>query len=210
MSVYIAPNQTIKIETLNKLLVSENLIIVGDFNAKNKLWGSPINDFRGKMMGNFIDEQNLVVINNGKGTRLNYNGTISHLDLILCTHNLSFKIEMSIINDLWGSDHYPLQIIYDDNITSQIQTKTKYDYNRANWDLFKYCLENDDNINNYNLSVEQSYKNLLLAFKKARDISIPIKKGEFKHKYSPFWTPECSKAKKEKKTRKRLLEKTKP
>jgi len=100
LSVYIAPNQTVKIEHLNSLIISENLIIVGDLNAKNKLWGSPVNDFRGKTLEKFIDEQNLVVMNTGKATRLHYNGTLSHLDLTLCSRKLSFKIEFDVINDL--------------------------------------------------------------------------------------------------------------
>ena len=43
----------------------------------------------------------MVVLNNGKGTRLNYNGTLSHLDIVISTSNLSFKIECDVLEDLW-------------------------------------------------------------------------------------------------------------
>ena len=95
--IYIAPNQAVKIDHLNRLLINENTIIVGDLNAKNKLWGSPVNDFRGKLINKFVDDNNMVILNNGKGTRLNHNGSLSHLDIAFCSNNLSYKMEFDII-----------------------------------------------------------------------------------------------------------------
>ena len=82
LSVYIAPSQVLRSDHLNKLLVDDNLIIMGDLNAKSQLWGSPIADTRGKLIENFVEENNLVCRNNGEGTRLNVNGSVSHLDII--------------------------------------------------------------------------------------------------------------------------------
>src|SRR2546425_240715 len=114
ISVYIAPGQTIKIEHLAKLNVSNN--IVGDLNGKNKLWGSPVNDYRGNLIVKFFNEFDLICLNKGSGTRLNHNGTLSHLDLALCSINLGFILDCEIFDDVWGSDHYPLLITLDYNV----------------------------------------------------------------------------------------------
>ncbi len=64
LSVYIAPTQIINIEHLNKLISHQNrnVLLVGDFNGKNKLWGSPINDSRGKIIEQFIEDNNLICL----------------------------------------------------------------------------------------------------------------------------------------------------
>jgi len=76
ISVYIPPGINISVNKLNSLVSGENIILTGDFNAKNKLWGFPVNDARGKVVKEFIEINNLICINNGMGTRLNYNGTL--------------------------------------------------------------------------------------------------------------------------------------
>src|SRR3989442_4971140 len=99
LSIYIAPGQTLKIEHLKKLNINEHHILVGALNAKHMLWGSPVNDFRGKTIAKFIDEQNMGCLNKRERTRLNYNATISHLDLAICSAKLGYHIECDVIND---------------------------------------------------------------------------------------------------------------
>jgi len=171
---------------------------VGDFNAKHQLWGSPINDFRGKLIVKFLDDNNLVCLNKGEGTRLNYNGTLSHLDLAICSHNLGFDIECEKINDLWGSDHYPLEVFYKPIIVRIDDTINKYLYNKTDWKLFQTILTEDNSFDIPVDDVERAYHKLISAYYKARDMSVPIKKGEYRHKYSPYWNPECSEAKRKK------------
>lgn len=112
LSVYIAPMIKIDIEHLKGLILNNNMIILGDFNAKNTLWGSRINDTRGKIIEQFIEDNNLVCLNKGEATRINYNGSLSHLDLALCSKRLGMDITCEVLNDSWGSDHYPLALSY--------------------------------------------------------------------------------------------------
>jgi len=74
--------------------------------------------------------------------------------------------------------------------------------------LFQNSLLNDDVLSQPVQDVEQGYKNLLISYKKARDISVPIKTGPYKHKYSPYWNSDCSEAKLNKKTAEKALRKT--
>ncbi|ESO94929.1 hypothetical protein LOTGIDRAFT_175268, partial [Lottia gigantea] len=59
-------------------------IVLGDFNAKHVLWGSPTTDTNGRQVAEFIEANDLVSINDGSIT---YVGAIaplgSHLDLTL-------------------------------------------------------------------------------------------------------------------------------
>ena len=178
--------------------------MIGDLNAKHMLWGSPVNDFRGKTIAKFIDEQNMVCLNKGEGTRLNYNGTISHLDLAICSGKLGYQMECDVINDSWGSDHYPLMITYETNIGTKIINTNKYNYNNADWNLFYNALLNDLSLTSPIANVEIAYNNLVTSLKNARDISVPTRRIGFKHKYSPFWTPQCSEAKLIKKTSRKI------
>ncbi|ESO99435.1 hypothetical protein LOTGIDRAFT_158520 [Lottia gigantea] len=65
-------------------------IVLGDFNAKHVLWGSPTTDTNGRHVAEFIEANDLVSINDGSIT---YVGAIaplgSHLDLTLVSSRLA-------------------------------------------------------------------------------------------------------------------------
>ncbi|ESO90531.1 hypothetical protein LOTGIDRAFT_164118 [Lottia gigantea] len=65
-------------------------IVLGDFNAKHVLWGSPTTDTNGRQVAEFIEANDLVSINDGSIT---YVGAIaplgSHLDLTLVSSRLA-------------------------------------------------------------------------------------------------------------------------
>ena len=196
-------------EHLIKLIVSNNLIIVGDFNAKNKLWGSPVNDYRGNLITKLINQFDLICLNKGSGTHLNNNGSLSHLDLVLCSSNLGFNLDCEVLDDLWGSDHFPLFISLDCNVEINLINASLFNYSKADWALFYSALDNDSSFQDPISDVDHAYNKLVLAFKNARDISIPKRSTIFKHKYSPFWTPQCSEAKALKKKAEKSLRKNK-
>jgi len=179
---------------------------MGDFNAKHPLWGSKVTDFRGKLIETFIDENNLICLNKGEGTRLNYNGTFSHIDLALCSSNFGLRLNCERIDDSWGSDHFPLSVIYESTTSKFIPLHLNYfRYEKADWALYKEFLCNECNNFIDEDNVEFIYENLVTSLSKARDKSIPLKSGNYKHKYSPFWNKDCSVAKKNRKSAEKLL-----
>jgi len=156
-----------------------------------------------------MDENDLVCLNKGEGTRLNYNGTLSHLDLVICSRKIGFDLECDKIHDLWGSDHYPLLVTFKQSLPQIDILKNKYTYKNTNWILFQEILNNDKSLNEPVVDVEGSYNKLISAYIKSRDISVPINKGKNCHKYSPFWNQDCSKAKLNKKIAEKELRKNK-
>ena len=66
------------------LIISDQYVVCGDFNAHHKLWGGRRNDTKGNHLYNHVIENNIVVLNDGTGTRLNpINMETSSIDLSL-------------------------------------------------------------------------------------------------------------------------------
>jgi len=205
-----APAQNVTIEHLNKLAIHHNTIIMGDLNGKNKLWGSPFNDIRGNKIECFLEANDLVCINKGQPTHLNYNGTVSHLDLIICSNNLAFNTDCNVMDETWGSDHFPIEVAFA-NCIPNFFTSSDQNLNlgKANWPLFKSQLQNlslfDSNIDELDSCYDKFVSEILLA----RDIAVPKRSYNFKHKYTPYWNKDCSEAKKKKKNAAKALRKNK-
>ena len=63
-------------------LESQNTIILEDFNSHNTLWGSENTDKNGLLVETFLNQHNLVLLNDGSPTRMDpHSGKMSHLDL---------------------------------------------------------------------------------------------------------------------------------
>jgi len=210
LSVYIAPAQNITIEHLNKMITHNNTIILGDFNGKNQLWGSPLNDARGKCIESFLEINDLVCLNKGEPTHLNYNGTLSHLDLVISSTSLALNAECYMIDETWGSDHFPIEIAFNDcSPVYNIIVEQKYNLDKANWKLFKTMLQNSPFFDNRIEDITLNYDSFLSVISEAREIAIPKRNDTFKHKYTPYWNKECSEAKKNKKEATKMLRKDK-
>ena len=109
-NIYIHPKSKASIADLEQIKINNNCIIIGDFNAKSTLWGSSKTDNRGKILENFIEKYSLVCLNNKVGTRLNHDGSLSHLDVALASCSLGANCIFSVLEDRWGSDHFPIKI----------------------------------------------------------------------------------------------------
>lgn len=86
------------------------VIICGDFNAHSSLWGSTRTDENGKIIEEYMDEHNLVCLNDGRGTRFDVGrGTESAIDLTIVSEQIAGSSQWEVFNDnSMGSDHYPI------------------------------------------------------------------------------------------------------
>jgi hypothetical protein len=81
--------------------LGQNFLIMGDFNAHNPLWGSSCLGPRGKIIENCINEKELIILNNGSPTHLNFSHqSQTAIDITLCNAEIEYLFEWSIINDV--------------------------------------------------------------------------------------------------------------
>ena len=111
-------------------------MILGDFNSHNPLWGSDHITPKGRVIENFISQNDLCLFNDGSNTFLHSgNGTYSAIDLSFASPTLFDRFSWEVHDDCCGSDHFPiiLRTLEDDNNVKQQRWKFK----QADWPTFK-------------------------------------------------------------------------
>ena len=179
-SIYIAPNIKFNSENLKQLLKNKNHVILGDLNAKNSLWGSPFSDFRGKIIANFLEDNDLVCLNTGEGTRINNNASVSHLDLSICNSSLSSKVAWEVLANSWGSDHYPTTIRFVSNLSNigpalNVANCKNWNLNKADWIGFTENIKSNLPLLTNQDEINDNYLSLTKLILNAADSSIPLK-----------------------------------
>ena len=110
-SIYAPPNKYIDLSELQHLLsqIQEPVMIVGDLNAHNPLWGSDNQTPKGKVMETFISQHDLCLYNDGTNTFLHSgNGSYSTIDLSFASPILFYRFSWDVHDDCCGSDHFPI------------------------------------------------------------------------------------------------------
>ena len=71
-SLYISPNTPLDKADLKALIqqLPRPFLLLGDFNAKHSLWGSPVDDVQGRTVVEVMLEENLVLLNSGYPTHI--------------------------------------------------------------------------------------------------------------------------------------------
>ena len=117
---------------------NNNTILVGDFNSKNVMWGSPITCSKGEVIDEFMNKNDLICLNDGTSTFL-HNGhhVSSWLDLTLISNGLVAMCEWEVLND-FRIDHIPILtcLNVDGHWKGVPISKPKWNLNKANWPLF--------------------------------------------------------------------------
>jgi len=87
------------------------VIILGDFNAHHHAWGDSKIDGQGDSILRACDSHNLVIMNDGHSTFLSSSGhSSSVIDLSICSRDLCLLASVATLQDLHGSDRFPISI----------------------------------------------------------------------------------------------------
>lgn len=146
VSVYIPhPNQNLLLE-FNSIMsnIIGPYIILGDFNCKNTLWGSPSDDTNSFTLLDIIDSLNICIMNDGSATRrVSPLQQPSALDLTLVSVNLASCMSWKVLNSSFGSDHYPILSTIIQRFTPLpiVHPLLKYKVAQANWTEYSCILE---------------------------------------------------------------------
>ena len=166
-------------------------MVLGDFNARHRLWGDEVNNTRGNIIEKLISKTNISILNNGSPTSYHVQtNTYTCIDLSLCSPICKIDYDWRVMDDLHGSDHFPIIIKSQDNNPQTSSTK-RWNTKRANWAKFNNLTALDPiTIGNVN----ESIKNLNEHMEEAAKNSMPIVGRKRLNKSLPWWNDECSRA----------------
>lgn len=192
-SVYIPPTVQTDYHFFHSLIqqLPNPFILCGDFNAKHQLWGSPIADRRGRTLEDIIINHNLHVLNDGSPTHLHeYNGTLSHIDITICSPTLVPLLNWKCHDSLHSSDHFPISIPILSS-SEPYDRKIRWNMKQANWNTFNNSLSSCSLTTDYTKIIPQITHQILSAAK----TSIPSQQTNQKpHKSCPWWNTSCKTA----------------
>ena len=124
-SFYIPPNVNFTVLQLNTIISStqcRNILICGDFNAHNICWGSRSTNSMGATLMDFVDFNNLFILNNGDTT---YCGSSpSCIDVTMCTPNVGLGASWEVKNECLQSTHRIIEICI--NATPSLKYKDPF------------------------------------------------------------------------------------
>ena len=136
-SLYLPPHCKFSKHDLENLInqLPRPYLLLGDFNSHSKLWGCLDTNDKGEIIENFIAENDLCLFNDKQPTYL-HSPTRNYfaLDLSICSPNIYLDFDWSVLDDLHGSDHFPIKI---EEITSTNEDHhSRWNLNKANWENF--------------------------------------------------------------------------
>lgn len=200
VSLYIPyPNSQI-IRDLSSILSSlpRPLVICGDFNCHNTLWGSHYNDAASSLLLDLLDDVNLCILNDGSPTRRSspvQNASIP--DLSLCSPQLAPSIPWRVLSGSYGSDHFPILLTLPQNCTPPPSPSPLFKYKtaQADWDKYSRLLEEKTShtpvVDNDNMLF--LYNEFINSITSAAENSIPLKSSPKTSIPSPpWWDSDCS------------------
>ena len=194
-SAHIPPTHKLTTQELEniKSQLPTPAMILGDLNGHSPLWGSSYVNSKGKVIENFLINNNMCIYNDKSITYISdtYAGTKSSLDLSLATPEIFLDFEWQVLNDQHGSDHFPILI----SALSEQEPSgiPRYCYKRADWSSFEFLCDtlNEEEILNDPNPMEAFTKKMI----EFSDKTIPRTKGKGKKPTNPWFNEDCKKAK---------------
>lgn len=204
ISVYTNPN-TIKADGWSKLVqgLTKPVFVLGDFNAHHTCWGNDTSDKPGFELLDFLDDNNLTLMNDGSPTfNRGPNFRETAIDLSICSPSLAQQCTWTVHNNTIGYDHFPILITISKNQStdhSKFHPNSIWNVNRAEWNAYTSASERlAQNLSSAN-EEEEDYTNILELINCAAKEAIPLRKPKLSNQKScPWWDDECDRAEKEK------------
>lgn len=191
-STYIPPNSPVTTCNLEDLInqLPPPLLLLGDLNGQNPLWGGSKTNPRGKLIADVINSKDLCLLNNGSNTFLHSaHGTYSAIDISISSPDILLDCTWRVVDDLCGSDHFPITVTLSSDHVHQ-NTK-KWLLKKANWAQFECLCWNELNpTKESSIDSMKWFTNTLLEIARK---TIPLSKPKA-HKHKTPWFNETCKA----------------
>jgi hypothetical protein len=189
-NIYLPPTLPIVDADLVRLIsqLPTPFVLLSDFNAKHVVCGSDLNDDRGVLIHDLSSRFNLSLLNSGANTHFSHaSGMSSALNLTFCRPGLSTHLQWSILCDLHGSDHFPVNV----HIASSRLSEFRYPsciLKKADWMGFTQSVQIDNvdfpDVN----SMMDHFKNAVVQ---TAAMNIPQPSIGSRRVPVPWWSDEC-------------------
>ena len=137
LTIHTPNNNIIELERENLIQqLPKPFILMGDFNSHNQIWGSRDTNERGHKTENFMNKNNLCLLNNKSPTYLHpATGTHSVIDQTLSDPTIYLDYDWKTNEDNCGSDHYPMIL---ERLEPEPEEKIPcWNLQKAKWEHFK-------------------------------------------------------------------------
>lgn len=194
-NVYLPPSTefgTAQAEAFGRLFEhGDASIIVGDLNAKSRLWRSPVNDARGEVIAGIAADREFVALNDGTPTRLDHaRGSASHIDVTFASSRLAAKCRWAVLNNAMGSDHNPILITINERPVRESSSVPRWKLEQANWSIYETECNRGLTIEHASDDdVEQFNSKVVGAIRAAAEAAVPqtgVRAGN-RVKPLPYW-----------------------
>ena len=193
-SLYLPPNERISENNLSNLCqqLPQPFLLLGDMNGRHYMWGDSTANSRGDLLLSLIERDSLGILNTGEPTHFHIQtGTLSMIDLSVCSPNCLLDFSWEVDADRHGSDHFPIVIKTTD--PAPLSRTPRWCLDKANWSLFRDL--SFININADDLPcIDEAVQLLTLILYRAGLKSVPRTSGQFHRKPLPWWNLECQNA----------------
>ena len=190
-SIYLPPRAAFTNADIQSLLdqLPSPFLLLGDFNAHNPLWGGDILDSEGKVIEDIINNNNVVLLNDGTMTYHNlYFNSYSAIDLSICSSDIALDFNWSVSEYLNGSDHFPIHLKFARNVPTE--TPPKWKPLEADWANYKEGIKLVRSFESFDCHLEAYtyFTDVMLA---SAESSIPKTTGKSLRPAVPWWDKQC-------------------
>ena len=191
-SLYLPPNQPVSKEDILHLInqLPPPFMLVGDFNARHPLWGDVTANVKGNILASVLESENVALMNTGEPTHYHVQtGTLSCIDLALCSPDCILDFTWQVCDDLHSSDHFPS--IIRSSISPPTSRPSKWNIDKADWSRFQELSEITISAEEVS-SVEEGVQLASNTLYTAGLQTIPRTTGVFKRRPIPWWSDAIS------------------
>ena len=137
VSIYNSRSHDISENLLSTLFqqLPKPVILTGDFKSCHQIWGGLANDNRGCQVINFINKNQLNILNDGRHTRTSGNSK-STIDLTITSPSLQPIPSWNVTDSPLSSEHCVITVNIQIKNSEPQTTITKFNINKANWHLY--------------------------------------------------------------------------
>lgn len=177
----------------------KDCILVGDFNAHHTIWNCDHNCTNGERLYNTIDDSDLFLHNLDTYTHIDlHRNKKSNIDLIMSSSRIADKLNVTVHDETWGSDHFP--IFVNINIVKHVYHKKSFRiYSvKTNWtkatNLLEEKFDTFYSAEYENASAANKYKIFTDVIKNCIIESTPVKRTvplEGHRNPVAWWDAEC-------------------